>query len=300
MMLGERNVEIKYNSRFEGIVSEEEKEVVFRVNGKEERASMLIGADGIYSSVRKYLDPDVVPEFTGTIGAIAHIHRNTVRWPYPDYEPACTIQGKAGAFFMMPEDPEAKEIMVGKQVQRPESNRAEWEALAADKDKLCEFFRVGYDQWHDTAKQIIDQVCAAKDSIYLWPFLKMPKLRSWFSDTGRVVIVGDAAHAIPPSSGQGLNQALEDVHALILVLSSSKELLPALRLWQDMRQKRIDTVFDWATNATSVARMPEAERNRLIQEGKVQDPKSNENFNDMRWLYQLDLEKEVALLVTPN
>lgn len=300
LMLKERKVEIKYNSRFEGIVREDESGVVFSINGQEESASMLVGADGIYSSVRKYLDPEIQPEYTGTLGAIAHIYRDTVKWPYPDYEPAFTLQGKAAAFFTMPEDPEAKEIMVGKQVQRPEATKAEWKALAADKDQLCEFFRVGYDQSHDTARQIIDQVCAAKESIYLWPFLKMPKLHSWFSSKGRVLIVGDAAHAIPPSSGQGTNQALEDVQGLILMLSSSNELLAALRMWQDMRQKRIDLVWDWATNTTNVLRMSEEERNRLIQEGKIKDPKSNVNFDDMRWLYQLDLEKEVASLVAGN
>lgn len=293
LMLKERNVAINYNSRFDGIVSDSDQGVDFRINGEVKHASMLVGADGIFSSVRKYLDPSIAPEFTGTIGNLAHIQRDTVKWPYPDYEPACTIQGKPGAFFMMPEDPEAKEIMVGMQIQRPESNRAEWDALSADKDKLADFFRKGYDDWHDTAKQIIDQVCIAKDSIYLWPFLKMPKLERWYSQTGNVLIVGDAAHAIPPSSGQGVNQALEDVYSLVLLLQKSRDRLSALSLWQGMRQLRIDAVFGWATNSTNVQRLPEAERERLIKEGKVKDPKTVENFDDMGWLYGHDLKQEV-------
>lgn len=296
LMLRERDVSITYNARFGGITEDNGAIVAFRVNSSTERAAMLIGADGIFSSVRKYVAPNVEPEYTGVIGNLAHIQRDKVNWPYPDYEPACTIQGKPGALFMIPEDPQAREIMVGMQIQCPESNRAEWNSLAADKDKLCDFFRKGYGEWHDTARQIIDRVCEEKENIYLWPFLRMPKLERWYSASGRVVLLGDGAHAIPASSGQGVNQALEDVHALILLLKGNSNLPEALSIWQRMRQQRIDAVFDWATNATNVMRMPEAERNRLIQEGKFKDPKSNEDFDDMRWLYSFDCEKEVAAL----
>lgn len=124
----------------------------------------------------------------------------------------------------------------------------------------------------------------------------MPKLDTWYSPTGTVVILGDSAHAIPPSSGQGVNQALEDVQSLVLILKSQPDRIQALRKWQGMRQTRIDAVFDWATNSTNVQRLPEEERNRLIREGVIKDPKSNENFDDMRWLYSMNIEQEIQKL----
>lgn len=296
LMLAERNLEIEYNAKFEGIVSENENRVVFRIKGREEQSSMLVGADGIYSSVRKYIAPGIAPEYTGVTALLAHIPRNTVRWPYPDYEPACTIQGKPGAFFMMPEDPEAREIMVGMQIKHPDQSRADWEAASADKDKLVDHYRAGYDDWHDTAKQIIDQVCAKKDAIYLWPFLRMPQIEKWFSSTGRVLLVGDAVHALPPSSGQGVNQALEDVYSLILLLRKSKNITAALTQWQKMRQARIDAVFDWATNGANVQRLPEADRQKMIAEAKRKSPGANQDRDDMRWLYSMNLDDEVERL----
>lgn len=293
LMLAERDVDIQYSSKFEGVVSEDTERVVFRVSGREEQTSMLVGSDGVYSSVRRYVAPGTSPEYTGVMGILAHIHRNTVKWPYPDYEPACTIQGKPGAFFTMPEDPEAREIMVGMQVKHPDQSRAEWEAMSADKDKLVDYYRVGYDDWHGTAKQIIDQVCANKDDIYLWPFLHMPKIERWFSKTGRVLLVGDAVHAVPPSSGQGVNQALEDVYSLTLLLKKSTDLLSALERWQAMRQTRIDAVFDWATNGTNVQRLSEAERQKVMAESRLKNPKASEDRDDMRWLYQMDLDNEI-------
>lgn len=300
LMLAELKIPIVYNSKFEGIVSDTIGGVTFRINGKEETASMLVGTDGIYSSVRKYLAPEIRPEYTGVLGLIGHIKTDSVRWPYPDYEKQFTLQGKPGAFFTMPENAEGSEIMVGYQIQHPDQSRAEWESLVADKDRLCEFVRRGYDEWHDTGRQIIDQVCAEKHLLYAWPFLRMPKLERWYSSTGKVIILGDAAHAIPPSSGQGTNQAMEDIYSLMLLLKNSTDVLKALGTWQELRQARINVVFDWATNSTNVQRLPEAERNRLIKEGKAKDPKTTQDFDNMGWLYKLDLNEEISRITASS
>ncbi|EXJ68878.1 uncharacterized protein A1O5_07810 [Cladophialophora psammophila CBS 110553] len=50
-----------------------------------------------------------------------------------------------------------------------------------------------------------------------YPTWTTPELPSW-SSRGRAVLVGDAAHALQPSSGQGACQALEDAEALALFL----------------------------------------------------------------------------------
>ncbi|KAK5115199.1 hypothetical protein LTR85_009957 [Meristemomyces frigidus] len=321
-MLVERSVAVRYNSKFNGIVSDAADGVVFRINDTSHSASLLVGADGIYSAVRKHLAPDVGPEYTGIVGILSHIKRASVDWPYEDYERNATIQGKPGAIFFIPEDPQAEDIMVGLQVQYPSLSRGDLDELQADKDKLVAFYRKDYDEWGPTAKSIIDSVEENKETCYIWPYLRMPKLPQWYSDTGRVVIVGDGAHAVPPSSGQGVNQALEDVYSLTMLLvsvagkpcSAAEEpsntdkrtispkdpgrtrLLEALSFWQDMRQKRIDAVYDWAMNATNVQRLPETERKKLIAEGKINDGKAGEGDN-MRWLYRPNLEEEVKVWI---
>ena len=45
-----------------------------------------------------------------------------------------------------------------------------------------------------------------------------PKLRAWHGFGGRVVLVGDAAHAMPSSNGQGVSQALEDTLTVALLV----------------------------------------------------------------------------------
>ncbi len=298
-MVIEKGVQIQWGSKFEGVVSESDEGVGFRINGKEEGASMLIGADGIYSSVRKYVIPeDGGPEYTGIAGVLSHIPWNSVSWPYEDYERACTIQGKPGALVLMPEDREGSVVMVAMQAKVEDRSREEWEVLSKDKVFMREFFAKNRDQWEGkTPKGIIDAVCQHEETLYMWPYMRMGKLKRWSSEkTGKVVIIGDASHALPPSSGQGVNQALEDIHALtkLLVMLRSHpkvRLKDALAVWQSLRQERIDAVFDWATNKTNVQRMPLAERERLVQEGKVLDASNVDNFDDMRWLYQPNTDK---------
>lgn len=294
-MVSEKGIKILWKSKFEGVVSEAADHVVFKVNGQQETAGILVGADGIRSSVRNYLCPDVKPEYTGVLGVLSHIRWDAVKWPYDDHERACTIQGKPGALVLMPEDRAGSVIMVAMQIKMEEQSREKWEALAQDKEWLSQYFRKGYDEWGDTAKGIIDAVTSAPDTMYMWPFMRMARLEHWSSRTGNVVIMGDAAHALPPSSGQGLNQTLEDVYTFTELLRAPglKDWKRRLDFWQQMRQERIDAVFDWATNATNVQRLPQAERDRLVKEGKAQDANATEGFDDMRWLYQPDADRKI-------
>ena len=45
-------------------------------------------------------------------------------------------------------------------------------------------------------------------------------LDSWSSSNGKVVLVGDAAHAMPPFLGQGANQAMQDAYVLAKCLAT--------------------------------------------------------------------------------
>ena len=291
--VNEKGVRIIWNAKFEYVVHEVQDEVHFMVNGKEHHAGLLIGADGIYSGVRKYLDPDAGPEYTGTMGVLAHIQWDDVQWPTDDYERNCTIQGKPGALFWIPEDKEGSVIMIGKQVKMPGKSRQELEEMAKDEETLCNFYRKDYDEWGSTAQQIIDAVCRNKDTFYVWPFLKMSKLQKWISDKGRVIIVGDAAHAIPPSSGQGVNQTLEDVHTLTRVLKEGPDRVKALNFWQCLRQKRVDDIYDWSMNVTNVQRLPQADRDKLVREGKAKDGNVTKDYDDMRWLYNSTADQQI-------
>lgn len=293
-MVEEKGVMIYWGAKFDQVLDEGVPGVRFRVNGEEKLAGMLIGADGIYSSVRKYIDPQIQPEYTGVVGVLSHIRWDAVPWPSTDHERACTIQGKPGALVLMPEDREGNVIMVATQAKMEDRSREEWLEMAKDKAGMARFFQRGYEDWGPTGRHIIDAVCRSPDTMYLWPFMRMARQDRWASEKGLVVILGDAAHALPPSSGQGVSQTLEDVDALSRLLKARpRNLACTLRFWQRIRQDRIDAVFDWATNVTNVQGAPQADRDLLVQQGKAKDANTTQGFDDMAWLYRPNVDEVI-------
>lgn len=288
-MLSELDVPITYLAKLTSIESDSSSEVTFRINGMMQHTQLLIGADGIYSTVRRYIS-EIEPEYTGVIGVLTHIKSLSVHWPRREFM-QCTIQASTSTpIFMIPEDRAATEVMVGMQVQLPTFTRTDWERLSKDQDRMAELYRRDYDTRRGVARQIIDAVCARKEELFLWPFMRMPPLERWYSETGNVILVGDAAHALPPSSGQGVNQALEDVYALTSTLATGRPRLEALRFWQEKRQERVGAVYDWATNVQNVQRMSSAEREA---HGNANRDLKGDTVEDMSWLYNWDIDKQV-------
>ncbi|KAG2411990.1 hypothetical protein HFD88_009546 [Aspergillus terreus] len=69
-------------------------------------------------------------------------------------------------------------------------------------------------------------------------------LSTWVSKGGRMIVIGDAAHPMPPNLGQGANQAIEDaaVLAICLELSGKGKIPLGLRVMQELRHKRVSVV----------------------------------------------------------
>lgn len=83
-----------------------------------------------------------------------------------------------------------------------------------DRDDIHRQLRARHSSWKDSAIQKL-VANASIDSIY--PTWTTPELPTWERDG--VVLVGDAAHALQPSSGQGASQALEDAEVFSMLLS---------------------------------------------------------------------------------
>jgi salicylate hydroxylase len=70
--------------------------------------------------------------------------------------------------------------------------------------------------------------------------LDLPVLTKWTN--GRVVVLGDAAHAVTPALGQGANMAFEDGLELAIQLSSASDLSSALRTYEERRVPRAQII----------------------------------------------------------
>lgn len=74
-----------------------------------------------------------------------------------------------------------------------------------------------------------------------YPIYDMPELPHW--SKGRVLLLGDAAHAVAPHSGQGASMAIEDALVLAAALDGSDNIESAFARFYSLRQARTQRVI---------------------------------------------------------
>jgi 2-polyprenyl-6-methoxyphenol hydroxylase-like FAD-dependent oxidoreductase len=92
----------------------------------------------------------------------------------------------------------------------------------------------------------------------------------WLPDVAwydrRVVLIGDAAHAMSPMMGQGGCMAIEDALVLADELRRAPDVPAALAAFVTRRQKRLAWVRDQSRTLGELLRLPEPVRDRALQE----------------------------------
>lgn len=282
-------IPIHYNQKFSHVVSESEGTVTWQlIDGTTKTSSLLIGADGIHSRVRKHMYPELSPKFTGMVGITAAVPTANLRLPSPDYKMPVTIMSPShGAFVITPQKQDGSEVLIGKQKRMSELSRSGWDDFYANKDAAVGFLREGAEVFGDIAVSATTSI--PHEHINIWPFYIIPALPSWSSDARRVLLVGDAAYAVPPSSGQGISQAVEDVVMLALLLGKSKSSKQNLGWWQEYRQNRLEQILLLNARVDS-RRLPKTE-------GAAEKEDDEQGF-DLDWLYGNDVVKEVEEYVS--
>ncbi|KAF4439740.1 hypothetical protein F53441_12485 [Fusarium austroafricanum] len=285
VLVREAGIKVEYGRKFDQIVSETEDKVTWRfTDGSEESASLLVGADGIHSRVRSYLYPDVTPKFTNMVGVTAAVPTKQLKMENDEYDlPVTFMHDKHGAFVIAPQLVDGSEVLIGKQkiFAGEDPGRDAWKAMKSDKTWCVDFLRENNEDFPAIVANSTSEI--STDKVNLWPFYLLPKLEKWASSDkhSRVAILGDAAHAIPPTAGQGVNQAFEDVYTFAGVLGQLKEkngedLSDALGRWQKGRQERVDKIIELNS---------EINKRRMPKEDDVE----TKPF-DIDWLYSVDLD----------
>lgn len=189
---------------------------------------LVIGCDGNYSSVRKYLWPEAAPSFTGQ-----GVWRYNVPRP-ADLEWSDLYIGDAGNGFRGKAGycPLTKDEMYIFAVTEEQGNpKFSPESLAIEMRKRL----VGYGGiLGEAAKAVTDA-----DLVVYRPLEACLMRDPWYM--GRVILIGDAAHSATPHLGQGAAMAVEDAVVLSEELAV-QDIDVALRNFMDRRYERAKLV----------------------------------------------------------
>ena len=77
----------------------------------------------------------------------------------------------------------------------------------------------------------------------------LPRVPAWHND--RLVIIGDAAHAPAPTSGQGASLAAEDAVMLAKSLRDQPGMSQALASYEQLRRERVERIVADGARASS-------------------------------------------------
>lgn len=122
------------------------------------------------------------------------------------------------------------------------------------------------------------------------------ELESWTSQQGKIVLIGDAAHAMPPTAGQGANMAFEDGYTLGMGLASVSDKISlgsALQFWESSRKDRIRKVLD-LTMQWAKTREPVSSKNTMSEYQAFKSADTHDaRIEQMRWLFcGVDVQEE--------
>ena len=229
------DIELRLGWQFEDVAKHAKGLTVVGRRGntrQQDLAVALIGADGIWSSVRSLLFPDVAPQFSGLIAWRGTMEAKSLPREYTS--PRVQLWMGPNAHLV------AYPISAGRQINVvaivPGTwNRPGWSA-EGDTNEIKDAFAAA--RWPATARLLIGAV----DGWRKWALFTLPDIGDWHTDS--VALLGDAAHAMLPFAAQGAGMAIEDAAVLAKALSDSTGenvagIPAALKRYARMRRARV-------------------------------------------------------------
>ncbi|MGG0276608.1 FAD-dependent monooxygenase, partial [Bacillus rhizoplanae] len=217
----------------------EDKVTVFLEDGNVIKGEAFIAADGIHSSVRKKCLPDVEPRYSGYT-----CWRAVVKVSNENFVPEEFTEtwGSKGRFGIVP----------------LKDNQIYWFACvnAPYQSKTMSIFTTNdlhrlFQDYHSPIPELIQRT---QDDELIWNDIidLNPIDRFAF---GKVLLIGDAAHATTPNVGQGAGQAIEDAIILSKVLRNKRKKEEAFVEFEKLRMPKTTKIVNLSWKMGKIAQL---------------------------------------------
>lgn len=212
---------VRFGAQLTGIDATDSDSVEVLVGGESAgRYDLLIGADGLHSTVRGLIGIETKPEPTGM-----GIWRTFVS------RPEVVVRSElyyGGPVYIAGYTPTGEDTMYAFLVERAQDR---FGVSTEEATRIMLEESRAYDgPWNDIRADLE----AGATANYTW-FTKHIVEEPW--NRGRVVIIGDAAHSCPPTIAQGAAQGLEDAFVLTELLTRADAVDQAL--WDEFHARRL-------------------------------------------------------------
>jgi len=209
-------------------------------NGTVEKFDFVVAADGINSVVAKSLFPDTEKQFAGTVVYQCLAQGEFLPSDFYEHHVDCgdygfTIRAFSGSGF----DGRWDSVAFTVRSDTPVSSSWDGEGTTAQIQPLLDALRRhggGCPEW-------LLALVEKSERVMRWGIYETGFKPSWVSPAGRLVLLGDAAHAMAPFLGMGAQSAMLDAHALASELTQRDFLADALHAYQAQRKAPVEDIM---------------------------------------------------------
>lgn len=221
-------VKIEYGRRFADLQEAPDGVEVTYDDGGSHTSDIVVGADGVYSRVRPHvLAADLVPRYIGQSAFRINIPRE------PEIDRIVLQKGPDGMVGFVPIGPDLAYLFYN----------STWDRAARPRqDEMAETLRRCLAPFGGLAGRVRDNYITDSSEIVFRPEEWLIAPTPWHH--GRVVLMGDAVHAVTPHMGQGAAQAIEDGVVLADCLSAAGDFDEAFTAYAARRYERCKLVVE--------------------------------------------------------
>ncbi|MFE9453734.1 FAD-dependent oxidoreductase [Streptomyces sp. NPDC006739] len=221
-----RGIPLRHGARLESVTDGPDAVTAHFADGGSATGDLLIGADGLNSTVRRAAGAAAQPVYAGQ----RVFYGYTTDAPVSEDTGHITMVRGSAAAFGYALSPTGETYWFARVAGDPLSA----DELAADtpwRDRLVPVLA-------KDATPAAGIVAASSGRVMVTNATEMPLGAVWHR--GRTLLVGDAAHAASPATGQGASMALEDAVVLAKSLRDTPDTAAALALYEAHRRPRVE------------------------------------------------------------